>query len=137
MIGPWQHRVHMRSSLTSMPAAVRSLNVLLQPEPALTDQSRHRERCNSRSRARRTVLATFGKLLRFFQKSLDLSQKKTKKKRTSYSAARGTLPSGAAEPQLPSDAVRVPPSVASLCLFSVGRGSPSGAADPRLPSVAV
>ncbi len=44
-----------------------------QPEPALTDQSRHRERCNSRSRARRTVLATFGKLLRFFQKSLDLS----------------------------------------------------------------
>ncbi len=52
-------------------------------------------------------------------------------------AARGTLPSGAAEPQLPADAVRVPPSVASLCLFSVGRGSPSGAADPRLPSVAV
>ncbi len=39
--------------------------------------------------------------------------------------------------KLPSDAVRVPPSVASLCLFSVGRGSPSGAADPRLPSVAV
>ncbi len=33
--------------------------------------------------------------------------------------------------------VRVPPSVASPCLFSVGRGSPSGAADPRLPSVAV
>ncbi len=25
MIGPWQHRVHMRSSLTSMSAAVRSL----------------------------------------------------------------------------------------------------------------
>ncbi len=44
-----------------------------QPEPALTDQSRHNERCNSRSRARRTVLATFGKLLRFVQKSLDLS----------------------------------------------------------------
>ncbi len=44
-----------------------------QPESALTDQSRHRERCNSRSRAHRTVLATFGKLLRFFQKSLDLS----------------------------------------------------------------
>ncbi len=44
-----------------------------QPEPALTDQNRHRERCNSISRARRTVLATFGKLLRFFQKSLDLS----------------------------------------------------------------
>ncbi len=39
--------------------------------------------------------------------------------------------------KLPSDAVRVPPSVVSLCLFSVGRGSPSGAADPRLPSVAV
>ncbi len=44
-----------------------------QPEPALTDQGRHRERCNSRSRAHRIVLATFGKLLRFFQKSLDLS----------------------------------------------------------------
>ncbi len=77
MIGPWQHRVHMRSSFTSMSAAVRSLNV---PEPALTDQSRHRERCNSRSRARRTVLATFGKLLRFFQKSLDLSLGAFKKK---------------------------------------------------------
>ncbi len=25
MIGPWQHRVHMHSSFTSMPAAVRSL----------------------------------------------------------------------------------------------------------------
>jgi len=25
VIGPWQHRVHMRSSLTSMSAAVRSL----------------------------------------------------------------------------------------------------------------
>ncbi len=25
MIGPWQHRVHMRSLLTSMSAAVRSL----------------------------------------------------------------------------------------------------------------
>ncbi len=52
-----------------------------QPEPALTDQSRHRERCNSRSRARRTVLATFGKLLRFFQKSLDLSLGAFKKKK--------------------------------------------------------
>ncbi len=51
-----------------------------QPEPALTDQSRHRERCTSRSRARRTVLATFGKLLRFFQKSLDLSLGALKKK---------------------------------------------------------
>ncbi len=49
-------------------------------EPALTDQSRHRERCNSRSRARRIVLATFGKLLRFFQKSLDLSLGALKKK---------------------------------------------------------
>ncbi len=38
--------------------------------------------------------------------------------------------------KLPSDAVRVPPTVASLCIFSIGRGSPSGAADPRLPSVA-
>ncbi len=74
MIGPWQHRVHMRSSLTSMSAAVRSLErAPLKPEPALTDQIRHRERCNTRSRARWTVLATFGKLLRFFQKSLDLS----------------------------------------------------------------
>ncbi len=52
-----------------------------QPKPALTDQSRHRERCNSRSRARRTVLATFGKLLRFFQKSLDLSLGAFKKKK--------------------------------------------------------
>ncbi len=25
MIGPWQHRVHMRSSFTSMSAALRSL----------------------------------------------------------------------------------------------------------------
>ncbi len=33
----------------------------------------------------------------------------------------------------PSDAVRVPPSVASLCLFSVGRGSPSGAGRPTAP----
>ncbi len=47
---------------------------------AVTDQSRHREGCNSRSRARRTVLATFGKLLRFFQKSLDLSLSAFKKK---------------------------------------------------------
>ncbi len=78
MIGPWQHRVHMRSSLTSMSAPVRSLNVLLLS--ALTDQSRHGERCNSRSRARRTVLATFGKLLRFFQKSLELSLGALKKK---------------------------------------------------------
>ncbi len=53
--------------------AVTGMSCSSQPEPALTDQSRHRERCNSRSRARRTVLATFGKLLRFFQKSLDLS----------------------------------------------------------------
>ncbi len=81
MIGPWQHRVHMRRSLTSMSAAVRSLMCCSsQPEPALTDQSRHRERCNSRSRARKTVLATFGKLLRFFQKSLDLSLGAFKKK---------------------------------------------------------
>ncbi len=53
--------------------AVTGMCCSSQPEPALTDQSRHRERCNSRSRARRTVLATFGKLLRFLQKSLDLS----------------------------------------------------------------
>ncbi len=38
------------------------------------------ERCNSRSHARRTVLATFGKLLRFFQKSLDLLLGALKKK---------------------------------------------------------
>ncbi len=82
MIGPWQHRVHMRSSFTSMSAAVRSLECAesSQLEPELTDQSRHRERCNSRSRARKTVLATFGKLLSFFQKSLDLSLGALKKK---------------------------------------------------------
>ncbi len=39
---------------------------------------------------------------------------------------KGDSPSGAAEPQLPSDAVRVPPSVASPCIFSIGRGSPFG-----------
>ncbi len=44
--------------------AVTGMCCSSQPEPALTDQSRHRERCNSISRARRTVLAT---------KSLDLS----------------------------------------------------------------
>ncbi len=60
--------------------AVTGMCCSSQPEPALTDQSRHRERCNSRSRARRTVLATFGKLLRFFQKSLDLSLGALKKK---------------------------------------------------------
>ncbi len=60
--------------------AVSGMCCSSQPEPALTDQSRHRERCNSRSRARRTVLATFGKLLRFFQKSLDLSLGALKKK---------------------------------------------------------
>ncbi len=64
MIGPWQHRVHMRSSFTSMSAAVRSLECAAPLS---------RSQCHSRSRARRTVLATFGKLLRFFQKSLDLS----------------------------------------------------------------
>ncbi len=81
MIGPWQHRVHMRSSFTSMPAAVRSLECAAPlSRSQLTDQSRHRERCNSRSRARRTVLATFGKLLRFVQKSLDLSLGALKKK---------------------------------------------------------
>ncbi len=53
-----------------------------QTEPALTDQSRHRERCNSRSRARRTVLATFGKLQRYFQKSLDFSLSALKKKKS-------------------------------------------------------
>ncbi len=82
MIGPCQHRVHMRISFTSMSAAMRSLErAAPQPEPELTDQSRLRERCNSRSRARRTVLATFGKLLRFFQKSLDSSLGAFKKKK--------------------------------------------------------
>ncbi len=61
--------------------AVTGMCCSSQPEPALTDQSRHRERCKSRSRARRTVLATFGKLLRFFQKSLDLSLGFKKKKK--------------------------------------------------------
>ncbi len=53
--------------------AVTGMCCSSQPEPALTDQSKHEERCNSRSRDRRTVLVTFGKLLRFVQKSLDLS----------------------------------------------------------------
>ncbi len=79
MIGLWQHRVHMRSSLTSMSAACGHWNVLLLSAGASAD--RHRERCNSRSRARRTVLATFGKLLRFLQKSLDLSLGALKKKK--------------------------------------------------------
>ncbi len=60
--------------------AVTGMSCSSQPEPALTDQSTHSERCNSRSRARRTVLATFGKLQRFFQKSLDLSLGALKKK---------------------------------------------------------
>ncbi len=77
MIGPWQHRTN--SHLCQLPCGHWNV-LLLQPEPALTDQSRHRERCNSRSHARRTVLATFGKLLRFFQKSLDLSLGALKKK---------------------------------------------------------
>ncbi len=83
MIGPWQHRVHMRTQLIDIYASCRAVTGMCcssQPEPELTDQSRHRERCNSRSRARRTVLATFGKLLRFFQKSLDLSLGALKKK---------------------------------------------------------
>ncbi len=62
--------------------AVTGMCCSSQPEPALTDQSRHRERCNSRSCARRTVLVTFGKLLRFFQKSLDLSLGALKKKKS-------------------------------------------------------
>ncbi len=62
--------------------AVTGMCCSSQPVPALTDQSRHRERCNSRSRARRTVLATFGKSLRFFQKSLDLSLGALKKKKS-------------------------------------------------------
>ncbi len=77
MIGPWQHRVHMRSSFTSMSAAGRSL---------ITG-----ERCNSRSRARRTVLATFGKLLRFFQKSLDLSLGAFKKKKVAKGSEKSLI----------------------------------------------
>ncbi len=72
MIGPWQYRVHMRSSLTSMSAAVRSLECAA----PLSRSQRSLIRAdtgNAVTRARRTVLATFGKLLRFFQKSLDLS----------------------------------------------------------------
>ncbi len=53
--------------------------------------------------------------------------------RALYSAARGTLPSGAAEPQLPSDAVRVPPSVVSLCLFGIKRVSPLRCSRPTAP----
>ncbi len=81
MIGPWQHRVHMRNSFTSMSAAVRSLKCA---DPLSRSQRSliwaDTERCNSRPRARRTVLATFGKLLRFVQKSLDSSQGALKKK---------------------------------------------------------
>ncbi|KAL0195340.1 hypothetical protein M9458_008912, partial [Cirrhinus mrigala] len=53
--------------------------------------------------------------------------------------ARGTLPSGAAEPQLPSEAARVPPPIVlNLLTYSAFNGaSPPGAAEPWLPSVAV
>ncbi|RXN26149.1 hypothetical protein ROHU_021083 [Labeo rohita] len=56
-----------------------------------------------------------------------------------YIVARGTLPSGAAEPQLPSEAARVPPPVVlNLLTYSAFNGaSPPGAAEPWLPSVAV
>ncbi len=78
MIGPCAHAQLIDIYVSCR--AVTGMCCSSQPEPALTDQSRHREGCNSRSRARRTVLATFGKLLRFFQKSLDLSLGALKKK---------------------------------------------------------
>ncbi len=79
MIGPCAHAqlIHIYVSCP----AVTGMCCSSQPEPAVTDQSRHRERCNSRSRARRTVLATFGKLLRFVQKSLDFFTRRFKKKK--------------------------------------------------------
>ncbi len=85
VIGPCQHRVHMRSSFTSMSAAVRSLE---RAAPLSRSQ-------RSLVRARRTVLATFGKLLRFFQKSLDLSldafKKKNKNKKNSLKGSEKSL----------------------------------------------
>ncbi|RXN24613.1 hypothetical protein ROHU_022120 [Labeo rohita] len=56
-----------------------------------------------------------------------------------YIVARGTLPSGAAEPQLPSEAVRVPPPIAlNLLSYSAFNGaSPPSAAEPWLPLVTV
>ncbi|RXN28205.1 hypothetical protein ROHU_019407 [Labeo rohita] len=58
---------------------------------------------------------------------------------TRYIIARGILPPGAAEPQLPSEATRVPPSIDSNILaYPASDGaSPSAAAEPQLPSVAV
>ncbi len=68
MIGPWQHCVHMRSSFTSMSAAVRSLECAA----PLSRSQRSLIRSDT-GRGITQDLATFGKLLRFFQKSLDLS----------------------------------------------------------------
>ncbi len=68
MIGPWQHCVHMRSSFTSMSATVRSL-IRADTGRGVTQD---------------LVLAgqywRHLKLLRFFQKSLDLSLGALKKK---------------------------------------------------------
>ncbi|KAL0197668.1 hypothetical protein M9458_006208, partial [Cirrhinus mrigala] len=56
-----------------------------------------------------------------------------------YTVARGTLPSGVAEPQLPSEAARVPPPILSnLLTYSAFNGTLlPGAAEPKLPSVTV
>ncbi|RXN11498.1 hypothetical protein ROHU_010588 [Labeo rohita] len=56
-----------------------------------------------------------------------------------YIVARGTLPSGAAEPQLPSEAARVPPpNVSNLLTYSAFNGAPPpGAVELWLPSVPV
>ncbi|RXN13829.1 hypothetical protein ROHU_028926 [Labeo rohita] len=58
---------------------------------------------------------------------------------TRYVVARGTLPPSAAEPQLPSEATRVPPSIDLniLAYLASDGASASGAAEPQLPSVAV
>ncbi len=75
MIGPWQHHVHMRSSFTSMSAAVRSL----ESAAPLSRSQRSLIRADT-GRGVPQVLVLAGqywrqsrKLLTFFQKSLDLS----------------------------------------------------------------
>ncbi len=80
MIGPWQHRVHMRSLFTSMSAALRSLEC--------ADPLSRSQRSLIRADTGRGVtqdLALAGQhwrhlLLRFVQKSLDFSLGALKKK---------------------------------------------------------
>ncbi len=76
MIGPWHHCVHMRKLIDIY---VSSAAPLSRSQRSLI-RAGHRERCNSRSRARRTVLATFGKLLRVFPKVARFVARRFKKK---------------------------------------------------------